>query len=106
MGICSGLYAFLHLQTRRVLVTTATQRRYALIGRREFSYGAEVFLLFAGLLALQGFLIVLRLNPFVQSVLNGSGISKGVYHLWLLGTVDLPLILIIMAHWDPRRRRR
>ena len=75
------------------MATTVSQRRNASIGRRVFSYCAEVILLFAGLLLLQGVLIVLRLNPLVQSVLSGSGISKGVYHLWLLGTVDLPLIL-------------
>jgi len=74
-------------------VATDTKRRYASIPRRVFSYCAEVFLLFAGLLVLQGLLIVLRLNPLVQSVLSGAGLSKGVYHLWLLGTVDLPLIV-------------
>lgn len=74
-------------------MATDTKRRYASISRRVFSYCAEVFLLFAGLLVLQGLLIVLRLNPLVQSMLSGAGLSKGVYHLWLLGTVDLPLIL-------------
>ncbi len=75
------------------MATTVSQHRNASIGRRVFSYCAEIILLFAGLLLLQGLLIVLRLNPLVQSVLSGSGISKGVYHLWLLGTVDFPLIL-------------
>ena len=75
------------------MATAVPQHRNASIGRRVFSYCAEVFLLFAGLLVLQGLLIVLELNPLVQSVMRGSGISKGVYHLWLLGTVDLPLIL-------------
>ena len=75
------------------MATAVPQRRYASIRRRVFSYCAEVFLLFVLLLVLQGLLIVLRLNPLVQSVLSGSGIPKGVYHLWLLGTVDLPLIL-------------
>ena len=74
-------------------MATVPKRRYASISRRVFSYCAEVFLLFAGILLLQGLLIVLRLNPLVQSVLSGAGLSKGVYHLWLLGTVDLPLIL-------------
>lgn len=68
------------------------QYQYASIRRRVFSYCAEVFLLFAGVLALQGLLIALRLNPMVQGVLNGSGFSKGAYHLWLLGTVNLPLV--------------
>ena len=74
-------------------MATVPPRRYASIVRRVFSYVAEVFLLFAALLLLQGLLIGLKLNPLMQSVLSGSGISKGVYHLWLLGTVDLPLIL-------------
>ena len=47
-------------------MATDTKRRYASISRRVFSYCAEVFLLFAGLLLLQGLLIVLRLNPLVQ----------------------------------------
>ena len=75
------------------MATAVPKRRYASIGRRVFSYCAEIFLLFAGLLVFQGLLIVLRLNPLVQSMLSGSGIPKGVYHLWLLGTVDVPLIL-------------
>ena len=65
----------------------------ASIPRRVLSYGVEVFLLFAGVLLLQGVLLVLRLNPLVAGVLSGAGFSKGVYHLWLLGTVDLPLVI-------------
>lgn len=65
----------------------------ASIPRRVLSYCAEVFLLFAGVLLLQGVLLVLRLNPLVAGVLSGAGLSKGVYHLWLLGTVDLPLVI-------------
>ncbi len=79
------------------MATAGLQYRYASIGRRVFSYVAEVFLLFAGVLLLQGILIVLRLNPLVQSVLSGSGLSRGVYHTWLLGTVDLPLIIYYTA---------
>lgn len=75
------------------MATACLNHRYASIGTRVFSYVAEVFLLFAGVLLLQGLLIVLRLNPLVQSVLSGSGLSRGVYHMWLLGTIDLPLIL-------------
>ena len=78
-------------------MATVPKRRYASISRRVFSYCAEVILLFAGILLLQGLLIVLRLNPLVQSVLSGAGLSKGVYHLWLLGTVDFPLILYYTA---------
>ena len=70
-----------------------SQLPYASIPRRVLSYGAEVFLLFAGVLLLQGVLLVLRLNPLVAGVLSGAGLSKGVYHLWLLGTVELPLAL-------------
>lgn len=66
---------------------------YASIGRRVTSYILEVFFLFAGLLALQGLLIALRLNPLLQSVLSGAGLSRGDYHLWLLGTIDFPLLL-------------
>jgi len=69
------------------------QNQYASVGRRVLSYCAEVILLFACVLLLQGLLVVLRLNPLVNSVLSGSGLSKGVYHLWLLGTVDLPLVI-------------
>lgn len=75
------------------MATAGPHHRYASIGRRVFSYIAEVFLLFAGVLALQGLLIALRLNPLAQGVLSGAGFSRGEYHLWLLGTVDLPLIL-------------
>lgn len=75
-------------------MTSARSRRpYASIPRRLFSYCADVVLLFAGLLLLQGILIALRLNPLVQGVQSGAGLSKGIYHLWLLGTVDLPLVL-------------
>lgn len=69
------------------------QNQYASVGRIALSYCAEVILLFAGVLLLQGLLVLLRLNPLVNSVLSGSGLSKGVYHLWLLGTVDLPLVI-------------
>ncbi len=69
------------------------QNQYASVGRRVLSYCAEVILLFACVLLFQGLLVVLRLNPLVNSVLSGSGLSKGVYHLWLLGTVDLPLVI-------------
>ena len=75
------------------MTTAASQRPYASIRRRVLSYGAEVFLLFAGVLLLQGVLFALRLNPLVRGVQSGAGFSKGVYHLWLLGTVDLPLVL-------------
>lgn len=75
------------------MATADLQYRYASIGKRVFSYVAEVFLLFAGVVLLQGLLIVLRLNPLVPSVLSGSGLPRGVYHMWLLGTVDMPLIL-------------
>ncbi len=75
------------------MATAGPQHRFASIGRRVFSYVAEVFLLFTGLLALQGMLFALRLNPLAQGVLSGAGFSRGEYHLWLLGTVDLPLIL-------------
>ena len=75
------------------MATAASQRPYASIRRRVLSYGAEVFVLFAGVLLFQGVLIALRLNPLVRGVQSGAGFSKGVYHLWLLGTVDLPLVL-------------
>ena len=75
------------------MASIGTQHPYASIGRRVASYVTEVILLFAGVLALQGLLIALRLNPLVQGVLGGAGLSKSAYHLWLLGTVDLPLIL-------------
>lgn len=61
------------------MATTATQRQYASIRRRILSYGAEVFLLFAGVLVLQGILLALGLNPLVRGVQSGAGFSKGVY---------------------------
>lgn len=75
------------------MASAGLQYRYASIGKRVFSYVAEVALLFASVFLLQGLLIVLRLNPLVQSVLSGSGLPRDIYHMWLLGTVDLPLIL-------------
>ena len=69
------------------------QQPYASIRRRVLSDCAEVFLLFAGIFLLQGLLFALRLNPLVRGVQSGAGFSKGTYHLWLLGTVDLPLVL-------------
>ena len=75
------------------MATHACQRPFASIQRRVVSYSTELILLFAGVLVLQGVLLALRLNPLVRGVLSGDGFSKGVYHLWLLGTVDLPLVL-------------
>ena len=75
------------------MATAVPQQPYASIRRRILSYCAEVFLLIAGVLLLQGILFALRLNPLVRGVQSGAGIPKGVYHLWLLGTVDLPLVL-------------
>ena len=66
---------------------------YAAIRRRLSSYCAEVFLLFAGVLLLQGILFALGLNPLVRGAQAGTGFSKVAYHLWLLGTVDLPLVV-------------
>ena len=75
------------------MATPALQHPYASIQRRILSYCAEVFLLFCGVLLLQGILFALGLNPLARAMQAGTGIPKGVYHLWLLGTVDLPLIL-------------
>ncbi len=69
------------------------QQPYASIRRRVSSYCAEVFLLGVGALLLQGILFALGLNPLVRGVQSGVGFSKVAYHLWLLGTVDLPLIV-------------
>ena len=75
------------------MATAVPQQPYASIRRRVLSYCAEVFLLFTGVLLLQGILFALRLNPLARGMQSGAGLSKGVYHLWLLGTVDLPLVL-------------
>ena len=75
------------------MATAVPQQPYASIRRRVLSYSAEVFLLFAGVLILQGILFALRLNPLVRGMQSGAGLSKGVYHLWLLGTVTLPLVV-------------
>lgn len=73
--------------------TSTEKRAYAPIPRRLLSYGVEVILLFAGVLLLQGLLFLAGLNPLVNALNRGDSFSKALYHLWLSGTVDLPLLL-------------
>lgn len=70
-----------------------TDAPYATIRRRVLSYCVEVFVLFIGVLVLQGVILLLGLNPLVNALSRGESFSKALYHLWLSGTVDLPLLL-------------
>ncbi|MFZ1754929.1 MAG: RDD family protein [Caldilineaceae bacterium] len=70
-----------------------TDAPYATIRRRILSYCVEVFVLFTGVLVLQGVIFLLGLNPLVNALNRGESFSKAVYHLWLSGTVDFPLLL-------------
>lgn len=57
------------------MAIAATLREYASIRRRVRSYHAEVSLLFAGILVLQGILLALRLNTLARAVQSGAGFS-------------------------------
>ncbi|HRJ45152.1 MAG: RDD family protein [Caldilineaceae bacterium] len=67
--------------------------RLASLRRRIASYTLEIWLLFAGVLLLQGLILLLGLNPLANALAEGEAFSKRLYHLWLAGTVDLPLLL-------------
>lgn len=73
-------------------MNSRTPLAYAPIHRRVVSYCVEVAVLFAGVLLLQGVIFLLGLNPLVNAVSRGEVFSKVAYHLWLSGTVDLPLL--------------
>lgn len=78
-------------------MTPETAFVYAPVRRRVISYCIEVFVLFTAVLVLQGVILVLGLNPLFNALNRGGTFPKALYHLWLSGTVDLPLLLYYSA---------
>ena len=75
------------------MASVIPQHLYASVRQRILSYCAEVFLLSTAVLLWQGLLFLLGLNPLIRGLQADIGFSKVAYHLWLLGTVDLPLVV-------------
>lgn len=68
--------------------TFSASLRY--LARRLAAYLVDALVLFVGILAVQGLIYALRLNPIANRLAAGQTIAGWQLHLWVLATVSVP----------------